>query len=122
MGDGSKEITKDGGEVFGETGVRVMHWSHTYRNLIPRMTAIKTQNKKIQQELVRDSAPLQCSCHSADTFVAAFDLGEIKFFEVHYKNKRLELLRYIYMGHWKQDGINLNSMVRIFLEAELIRT
>ena len=33
MGDGAKEITNAGKEVFKDLGVRLMCWPHTYRNV-----------------------------------------------------------------------------------------
>ena len=40
MGDGAREITKAGLEVFGNVGVRLMCWPHTYRNLLREMSAL----------------------------------------------------------------------------------
>ena len=93
MGDGAREITKAGQEVFGDDGIRLMCWPHTYRNLVPRMSAIKQENKKIQQELQRDIESLQWSCHSEDTFVIVFDLLEKKYTEGDYNDKELDLLK-----------------------------
>ena len=50
MGDGAKEITKAGEEVFDMVGTRLMCWPHTYRNLVTRMSALRRENKTLCQE------------------------------------------------------------------------
>ena len=47
MGDGAKEITKAGEEVFDMVGTRLMCWPHTYRNLVTRMSALRQENKTL---------------------------------------------------------------------------
>ena len=79
MGDGAREITKAGEEVFGNVGVRLMCWPHTYRNLVPRMSAQKNVNKKMQEQLMSDIENLQWSVHSEETFRIVFDLLEAKY-------------------------------------------
>ena len=62
MGDRAREISKAGEEVFGNVGVRLMCWPHTYRNLVPRMSALKNANKKLQEQLTSDiENPRTCS-------------------------------------------------------------
>ena len=58
MGDGAREITKAGKEVFGNEGKRLMCWPHTYRNLVPQMSAIRNLNKKLQLQLMSDKTKL----------------------------------------------------------------
>ena len=72
MGDGAREITKAGEEVFGNVGVRLMCWPHTYCNLVPRMSALKNANKKLQEQLMSDIENLQWSVHSEETFRIVF--------------------------------------------------
>ena len=79
MGDGAREITKAGKEVFGEEGARLMCWPHTYRKIIPRLANLKKVNGKIQQELLHDIEFLQWSCHSKHTFDVVFTLLERKY-------------------------------------------
>ena len=79
MGDGAREITKAGKEVFGEEGARLMCWPHTYRKIIPRLANLKKVNGKIQQELLHDIKFLQWSCHSKHTFDVVFTLLERKY-------------------------------------------
>ena len=79
MGDGAREITKAGEEVFGDEGARLMCWPHTYRKIIQRLTNLKKVNGKIQQELLHDIESLQWSCHSEHTFDVVFTLLERKY-------------------------------------------
>ena len=79
MGDGAKEITKAGEEVFDMVGTRLMCWPHTYRNLVTRMSALRRENKTLCQELMSDIQDLQWSCHSEKTFVVVFHLLEKKY-------------------------------------------
>ena len=79
MGDGAQEITNAGEAVFGNDGVRLMCWPHTYRNLVKRMAAIRNCNKKLQHQLMKDIQDLQWSCHSEKTFVVVFELLERKY-------------------------------------------
>ena len=79
LGDGAKEITKAGVEVFGAEGTRLMCWPHTYRNLVPRMSAIKKINKKLQEGLLADIESLLWSYHNEETFGLVFDLLESKY-------------------------------------------
>ena len=79
MGDGAREITKAGENVFGTVGDRLMCWPHTYRNLVPKMAAIRNSSKKLQQQLLHDIQNLQWSCHSEKTFNVVFDLLEKKY-------------------------------------------
>ena len=79
MGDGAREISNAGKEVFGSDGSRLMCWAHTYRNIVPRLSALKKMNQKLQQELLHDIQSLQWSCHSEDAFDAVFDLLEDKY-------------------------------------------
>ena len=79
MGDGAKEITKAGEEIFGSDGVRLMCWPHTHRNIVPRMSGIRKLNKNLCQDLLNDVKMLQWSCHSQNTFEIVFDLLENKY-------------------------------------------
>ena len=92
MGDGAREITKAGEEVFGNVGVRLMCWPHTYRNLVPRMSALRNANKKLQEQLMSDIENLQWSVHSEDTFRVVFDLLESKYVEGAHADFELKLL------------------------------
>ena len=56
-----------------------MCWPHTYRNLVPRMSALKNANKKLQEQLMSDIENLQWSVHSEETFRIVFDLLESKY-------------------------------------------
>ena len=62
MGDGAREITKAGLEVFGNVGVRLMCWPHTYHNLLREMSSLGKSTKKDQ--LMSDIQNLQWSAHS----------------------------------------------------------
>ena len=44
MGDGAKEITKAGKEVFKDPGVRLMCWPHTYRNVNNHLCSIRAED------------------------------------------------------------------------------
>ena len=79
MGDGAKEITKAGEEVFDMVGTRLMCCPHTYRNLVTRMSALRRETKTLCQELMSDIQDLQWSCHSEKTFVVVFHLLEKKY-------------------------------------------
>ena len=46
MGDGAREISKAGREVFGDTGIRLMCWPHTNRYISVNLITIKA-NKSI---------------------------------------------------------------------------
>ena len=93
MGDGAREITKAGEEVFGNEGKRLMCWPHTYRNLVPQMSAIRNLNKKLQLQLMSDIQSLQWSCHSEDTFLIVFDLLEKKYVQGIYKDQEQSSLK-----------------------------
>ena len=47
MVDGAQEITNAGKDVYGSNGTGFMCWPHTYRNNVPRLSALKKLNKKI---------------------------------------------------------------------------
>ena len=93
MGDGAREITRAGEEVFGEQGVRLMCWPHTYRNIVTRISALRNANKKLQQELLTDIQNLQWSVHSERTFVIVFDLLEEKYMKGSFPGAQLNLLK-----------------------------
>ena len=69
MGDGAREITKAGEEVFGKVGSELMCRPHTYRNLLSQMAALRSLKKKLQLQLLSD---IQWSCHSEDTFLIIY--------------------------------------------------
>ena len=59
-----------------------MCWPYTYRKLVPRMSALKNANKKLQEQLTSDiQNPRTCSglciVHSEETF--RIDLLESKY-------------------------------------------
>ena len=84
MGDGAREITKAGLEVFGNVGVRLMCWPHTYHNLLREMSALGKSNKKLKDQLMSDIQDLQWSVHSEETFRVVFDLLESKYVQGDY--------------------------------------
>ena len=84
MGDGAREITKAGLEVFGNVGVRLMCWPHTYRNLLREMSSLGKSNKKLKDQLMSDIQDLQWSVHSEETFRVVFDLLESKYVQGDY--------------------------------------
>jgi hypothetical protein len=45
MADGAREITNAGLEVFGELLIRLMCWSHVYRNVRPKLLMIRTSGR-----------------------------------------------------------------------------
>ena len=55
MGDGAREITRAGEEVFGKEGVRLMCWPHTYRNLVNNMSKYANYVKKRKATTTIDS-------------------------------------------------------------------
>lgn len=93
MGDGAREITKAGEEVFGSDGVRLMCWPHTYRNIVSRMAALRNTNRKLQQELLDDIQNMQWSVHSEETFLVVFDLLEAKYVQGNHPAGELALLQ-----------------------------
>ena len=93
MGDGAREITRAGEEVFGKEGVRLMCWPHTYRNLVNRMSALRNANKRLQQEVLSYIQNMQWSVHSEKTFVVVFDLLEDKYTKGNFPASELTLLR-----------------------------
>ena len=44
MGDGAKEFTNAGKEVFKDLGVRLMCWPHTYRNVNNHLSSIRAED------------------------------------------------------------------------------
>ena len=93
MGDGAREISKAGEEVFGNEGVRLMCWPHTYRNLMTRMSALRNANRKLQEQLMSDIQCMQWSVHSVETFIVVFDLLEAKYVKGNYTDGELDLLK-----------------------------
>ena len=81
MGDGAREISNAGEQVFGDEGVRLMCWPHTYRNLVKKMATLRKDDSKQQKELMEDIQILQWSSHSEETFNCAFDLLETKYIQ-----------------------------------------
>ena len=79
MGDGAPEITKAGNEVFEDCGMRIMCWSHTYRNTVPRLTEFKRMDKDIGNSILTDIESLQWSALNEVTFRKAYDLLERKY-------------------------------------------
>ena len=69
-------------EVFGNVGVRLMCWPHTYRNLLREMSSLGKSNKKDQ--LMSDIQNLQWSAHSEEKLQVVFDLLESKYVQGDY--------------------------------------
>ena len=68
MGDGAWDITKAGNEVFGDDGVRLMCWPHTYRNIVKNLAAVRKAEKVVADRIVADIEELQWSAHNEETF------------------------------------------------------
>ena len=59
MGDGAKEITKAGLEVFGAHGDRLMCWPHTYRNTYDHLLPLRKEDPSLADKVMSDIEFLQ---------------------------------------------------------------
>ena len=86
MGDGAKEITKAGNDVFGRPdttngpeSIRLMCWPHVYRNVNPQLNALQKIDKKLASDIMSDIEYLQWSSHNEETFRHSYNLLEEKY-------------------------------------------
>ena len=80
MGDGAKEITNAGVEVFSEDGIRLMCWPHVYRNLGPKLSQLRKINKSLAESVLEDIEFLQWAAVK-ESFEYLFKLLEKKYVE-----------------------------------------
>ena len=92
MGDGAKEITKAGVEVFGVHGDRLMCWPHTYRNTYDHLAHRRKEDSMLADKVMSDIDFLQWSAHNEVTFRYAYGLLEDKYLKENYDGKKAELL------------------------------
>ena len=70
MADGAWEITNAAKDVFGGLSTRLMCWSHTYRNVRPKLATIRKENKELGESILSDIESIQWMCQTADEFRA----------------------------------------------------
>ena len=106
MGDGAKEITKAGTEVFGDHGDRLMCWPHAYRNINDHLAPIRKVDTLLADRVMADIQFLQWSAHNEETFCYVYKLLEDKYLKGDYDVKKAELLSDIFTYFRKQwiDG------------------
>ena len=109
MGDGAPEITKAGREVFGEEGIRLMCWSHVYRNVVPRLGEIKRNSVDMGNTIMADIESLQWSALNEETFRIAFDLLEKKYLEKVMDDKLRNAVQDFFAyfrGQWVESAVS----------------
>ena len=62
MADGAWEITNAAKDVFGGLSKRLMCWSHTYRNVRPKLATIRKENKELGESILSDIESIQWMC------------------------------------------------------------
>ena len=68
MGDGAWDITNTGTDVFGGVGSRLMCWSHTYRNVRPKLATVRRENKELGESILSDVESIQWMCQTSAKF------------------------------------------------------
>ena len=85
MADGAWEITNGGREVFGEEGTCLMCRAHIFRNIKPKLAALRKVNKALGEAILRDIGDIQWMAQSPPEFVVV-----VKLLHRHYtKEKKL---------------------------------
>ena len=109
MADGAKEISKANVEVFGvpttSSGpehIRLMCWSHVFRNVTPQLKSIQKINKKLAASLLSDIENLQWSVHNEECFRQVYDLLEKKYFDKYTEDPEKVLLQTFFQYFRKQ--------------------
>ena len=92
MGDGAKEITKAGVEVFGDYGTRLMCWPHVFRNTTNHLASIRREDKNLADKIARDIEELQWSAHNEETFRYVYKLLVDQYLNGNYEHRVKEHL------------------------------
>ena len=61
MCNGVRESTNAGKDIYGSSGTRLMCWAQTYSNIVPRLSALKKLNKKLQLGLLHNIFNAVCN-------------------------------------------------------------
>ena len=106
MGDAAREITRAGTEVFGDEGIRLMCWPHTFRNVNDHLAAIRREDSKLGEEVLSDIEDIQWTVHNEETFRFVYQLMEDKYLKGSYDGTKEELLMEFFSYFRKQwvDG------------------
>ena len=93
MADGAPAISKALEEVFGEGSVvRLMCWTHVYRNYRSRLTSVRKVSKELSQKLDMDIHNIQWMCQGQDEFVTVIKLLRDKYLSGSYSEQELDAL------------------------------
>ena len=68
MADGAWEITNGAKNVFGLNTIRLMCYSHAYRNIHPKLAPIRTENKTLGESILSDIEAIQWMCQTPEEF------------------------------------------------------
>ena len=113
MGDGAPEITKAGVDVFGDsatsdgpTGVRLICWSHVYRNVTPQLRTIQKVKKNLAAAILEDIEFLQWSCHSEKSFRHVYQLLEDKYLKDDLYDDIMKILLKTFFDYFRNQWVD----------------